>query len=601
MQAPSFADIQQELASADLSTLPPLEFVILRNIVVDPIVPYLRHGAKHLGFNAKVTMGEFDNISQEALGAVPGLLTSSTDVVLVAMRLEGVSWQLSRAFPGLSATAVADETQRVAQTVAVTLQGIRRQTSAVILWVGFELPVQGAMGFIDSQLPNGQRAAIQLLNQRIADQLNQTGGAYYLEINALIARLGTQQFFDQRYWHIGRAPYSRRALEVIAAETMKPVAALKGKAKKCLVLDCDNTLWGGIIGEDGMAGIKLGSHSPGSTFRELQQEALNLYHRGILLAICSKNNEQDVWEVFQDHPDMVIRREHIAAAEINWEDKATNLRRIAARLNIGLDSLVFIDDSEFEINLVRQNAPEVTAIHLAKDKMVEAREMLQSLGLFDNLTVSEEDRRRGEMYRADQQRKQHEELAPDLDSYLRSLEMVLRIQPANEVSVPRIAQLTQKTNQFNLTTRRYSEAEIASMATAPDCTALSASLADKFGDYGLIGVLIVRVAGEQASIDSMLLSCRALGRGVEEALLEQALDWARARGAHQIVGQYLPTAKNTQVQDFYPRMGFTKLEATTQEPGAAYHLDLAGTPRPGPTHFKSIDSGVLSGRQKESQ
>ena len=353
-----------------------------------------------------------------------------------------------------------NEVRRIQETITNILTGIRKQTDGMILWHGFEIPLYPGLGIWDSQIPAGQAGVIPELNNFLRTALRSVPNAYYVDLNLCLARVGGKAFYDERYWHIGRAPYSREALCEIASEDFKFIRSLKGKSKKCLVLDCDNVLWGGIIGEDGLSGIKLGKTYPGSPYYEFQQEVVNLYNRGILIALCSKNNAEDVWEVFRTHPDMVLKEKHIAAAEINWEDKATNLKKIAANLNIGLESLVFVDDSEFEVNLVRGAIPEMTVLHFPKDKTVEYRNMLASCGLFDTLTVSAEDRERGVMYQAEAQRKQLQSQALDLETYLKSLEMVIEVKFADDFTLPRIAQLTQKTNQFNLTTRRYSEADI---------------------------------------------------------------------------------------------------------------------------------------------
>ncbi|MBK7917804.1 MAG: HAD family hydrolase [Chloroflexi bacterium] len=358
----------------------------------------------------------------------------------------------------------------------------------------------------------------------------------------------------------------------IADEVFKFIRVTKGKIKKCLVLDCDNTLWGGIIGEDGLAGIKLGKTYPGSPFYEFQQEILNLHHRGVILALCSKNNEADVWEVFHNHPDMVLKQEHIAAAQINWNDKASNLRQIASDLNIGLDSLVFVDDSEFEVNLVQQNLPEVEVIHLPATKSVHYRDILASYSGFDTLTLTEEDKKRGAMYRAEVTRNKLRQEVTDLASYYQSLEMVAEINFADTFTIPRIAQLTQKTNQFNLTTRRYTEADVTAMVESPSVDIISLRLGDSFGDLGLVGVCILKYDQTWAEIDTFLLSCRALGRMAEDLFLGHVLELVKVREFHLVKGTYLSTRKNAQVKDFYVKQGFTTIAETPERIMFEYDL-----------------------------
>jgi HAD superfamily phosphatase (TIGR01681 family) len=343
----TYAEIQDILNKAKIDHLPKLNVSILRNVMVESMTPYLKFMAYKMGFAAETRMGAYDNIVQESLGVEEGILTKESDCVLIFMKLENLSWNLARKFAGLATEEVQSEIKRIQETISNILTGIRKQTDGMILWHGFEISLYPGLGIWDSQIPTGQASTIQELNNFLRTALRSVPNAYYVDLNLCMARVGGKIFYDDRYWHIGRAPYSREALCEIASEDFKFIRSLKGKSKKCLVLDCDNVLWGGIIGEDGISGIKLSRTYPGSPYYEFQQEVINLYNRGILIALCSKNNAEDVWEVFRTHPDMALKEEHIAVAEINWEDKATNLRRIAANLNIGLESLVFFDDSEF--------------------------------------------------------------------------------------------------------------------------------------------------------------------------------------------------------------------------------------------------------------
>jgi FkbH-like protein len=453
----------------------------------------------------------------------------------------------------------------------------------MILWHGFEEPLFPALGIVDVQRTDGQAGVVRTLNDRLRTALGRTGNAYLVDLNACLTRRGAATFYDRRYWHMARAPYSREALADIAREQFKYLRALKGRQRKCLVLDCDDVLWGGVLGEEGIAGIKIGRAYPGSPYLELQQEILNLYHRGVVLALCSKNDASDVWDVFRNHPDMVLRENHIAAARINWNDKATNLREIAAELNLGLDALVFVDDSEVECDLVRRALPDVAVVHVPRDQAVDYRERIAAGGWFDTLTLSDEDRRRGAAYKAEGERQRLRTASTDLDSYFQSLEMVARIRKADRVTIPRIAQLTQKTNQFNMTTRRYSDEDISRFAADPATEVLTLSLEDRFGDAGLVGVAILRYEGATARLDTFLLSCRVLGRGVEDAFLGECLARAQRRHAAVAVGEFVATKKNQMAAGFYSARGF--------RPGASGHLELplADWSRVLPSFFKRVE------------
>ena len=566
----TYAVIHKVVSTENQQNLPCLKLTILRSITLETIEPYFKYLALQMGFRAEVGFGGYDGLFSEAVGGAPHLLCSDTHCVLVFVRLESLSTDLAYNLAGLTKEKVEEEKQRVKEYVTSILAGIRRQSAAQILWHSFEMPAYPALGIADYQSENYQTAVIAELNSFLRKPLRDTGQAYYVEINTCIARIGSRSFYDQRYWHIGRAPYSREACREIAWEDFKFIRAAHGLSKKCLVLDCDNTLWGGIIGEDGLAGIKLGKSYPGSIYREFQQEILNLYHRGIILAVCSKNNLEDVLHVFRNHPDMILKEGHIAAYRINWEDKATNIRQIAEDLNISLDSMVFVDDSEFEIELIRQVLPEVETILLPAKKAIEYREILSSSGLFDMLAISMEDRERGAMYRAENERKKLVASYTDMDSYYRSLEMEVVIRLADNFSIPRIAQLTNKTNQFNLTTRRYSELDIKEMVNRQDVDVLSLSLRDRFGDSGIVGVAILKYRSDAAFIDSFLLSCRILGREVENVLLAHCLKLAGFRGCRSVIGQYLATHKNGQVKNFFVRRGFKVVEENEQKSTAVY-------------------------------
>jgi FkbH-like protein len=584
----SYLEIQALLNHADLEDLPKLSISILRNVMLEPIEPYLRYYAYQIDINARIRFGEYDNIIQEASGGRTSLLNNDTDCVLVFMHLKTLSDTLSGSFTNLDSNQVKTEMERIQKQIQSVLDGIRKQTNAIILWHSFELPVYPAYGIWDSQIEDGQLGIIAELNNSLQKSLRAVPNAYMVNLNLCLGRIGSGQFYDLRYWHIGRAPYSRLGLQEIAFEDFKFIRALKGRNKKCLVLDCDNVLWGGIIGEDGVSGIKLAKTYPGSAYREFQQEILNLYHRGILIALCSKNNEDDVWEAFNTHPDMVLKKEHIVAAQINWQDKATNLRRIAADLNIGLDSMVFVDDSEFEVNLIRQILPEIEVVQLPKEKAVEYRKILASGSLFETLTISAEDKKRGIIYHNEKKRKQLHSQITDIITYYKTLEMVVDICPADDFAVPRIAQLTQKTNQFNLTTRRYNEADVQHYAKDSLTDVIYIKLRDKFGDSGIVGTCIVKYENQKAIIDSFLLSCRVLGRSIEDIFILYVLRRAKQRGSSIVEGEYIQTRKNKQVEFFYIPQGFKEIILEKDQDRRVFHYDLSEEIKADPDFFKEI-------------
>jgi FkbH-like protein len=556
-------------------------------VVVEPIEPFLRHLGLRSGLNSELRFGDYDNVYQEAVGGSPGLLGERTDCVVVWLCLDVLSPDLSRRFACLDPPRIRDEASRIREHLVEILEGIRRQTAAMVVWPAFEVPTRPALGIADAGAPLGQVALVEELNGALRSLVGAARNAYFLDTNACRARIGEKAFYDRRYWHIGRAPYALEGLAEIARELFAHLRALKGRARKCLVLDCDDVLWGGVLGEEGPSGIRLGTTHPGSAHREFQQELLNLHARGVILALCSKNDAQDVWDVFRKHPDMLLGEEHIASARINWRDKAENLREIAAELEIGLDSLLFVDDSEFETELVKSLLPEVAVLCLPRGRAVEYRDLLLAGAWFDTLTISSEDRARGQSYRAEKQRRAARTGTRDLETYLASLEMRAEICLADSLSIPRIAQLSQKTNQFNLTTRRYTDEDIQQLSRSHSADVIGLRLRDRFGDSGLVGACVLRYAGEVATVESLLLSCRVLGRGLEDAFAVACLRHARRRGARVAIGEFAPTARNGIVTDFYPARGFRP--AGESDGRQRFELDLGSWAGEVPRHFQAVD------------
>jgi FkbH-like protein len=565
----------------------PLKIAFLCNITIDPLIPYTKFLCYKENLKADIYMGDYDNVIQEVMDASSGTYRHSPDIIVVCLKMETLSERLAASFSAMSIEEIKEESGRIVNFVDKVLSEIRKNTKAVILLHNFEIPVYPSFGILDYQGHSKQVNTFRKINSDLVDIAGKYDSAYIIDIVLLESTIGYLKFFDSRYWHLAKAPYTREAFKTIAKEYIKFIGALKGKSKKCLVLDCDNTLWGGIIGEDGINKIEIGKTYPGSAYLEFQQAILNLYNRGIMLAICSRNNESDVLEVLENHPDMILREKHFVSMRINWSDKVANLKEIARELNIGLDSLVLLDDSDFEINMVKQMLPQVITIRLPNDPSL-YRDLLNSCGLFDTLTFSEEDRERSAMYKAEIGRKEAKAKfqATTLEDYYKYLEMEVSIKNADEFSIPRISQLTQRTNQFNLTTRRYSEAQIKELSEAKDSAVRYLHLKDRFGDTGIVGVAILKYTGKEALIDTFLLSCRVIGRGVEEVFLRDCVNMAVRRGCEKIVGLYLPTSKNGQVQKFYENHNFSCMEKNSS--GAKYSFPLKENFPDFPGYFKSI-------------
>lgn len=534
---------------------PVLKIAMLRNFTVDPIIPILKGEIVQLGFHPQFYLGEFDVIAKDVFDPHSPLYQFKPDIICLAQWLEPLAPQLVNRYASLSNQDVDAEIERLSNLLTQYIQAIRHVSTVPIIINNFMLPAFATGGVRDAQSHHSQAAAILRLNGCLVDLVKTMKDVVIVDVMAVMARVGSETGVDERYWHVGRAPIGRNALIPVGKEYGRLIRALTLKSRKCLVLDCDQVLWGGILGEDGLNHIKLGASYPGSCYQSFQEEVLNLHEQGIILALCSKNNEADVLEALDQHPDMLLRRNHFATWQINWDDKASNLVKIAAHLNIGLDSLVFVDDSEFECNWVKEQLPQVDVLCLSMEPSL-FRRKLQDKGYFDTLILSEEDKQRNQMYQAESTRKGLLEKAGSLDDYLKSLQMVADIGHADPVTIPRIAQLTQKTNQFNLTTRRYTPADIEQLTLNSQTDVIYLTLTDHISEMGLVGVAIVKYTGKRADIDSLLLSCRVLGRCVEDVFLAHIISKAISRGCQEIHGEYLTTVKNQQVAQFYPQHGF---------------------------------------------
>jgi FkbH-like protein len=373
----------------------------------------------------------------------------------------------------------------------------------------------------------------------------------------LAHRLGGLAAYDERSWFESKQPGSPALLVALAREAAQLILALRRAPKKVLVLDLDNTLWGGVVADDGLEGIELGDTSPrGEAFKAFQKYIASLKQRGVLLAVCSKNDLARAAEPFEKHPDMVLKMEDFVCFQANWEPKSENLRAMASELNLGLDSLVFVDDNPAEIEIVRQFVPEVTTILLGPNPSDYVAQ-LADCRLFEPRSITGEDAERTSQYRSAAQRQALEASVTDMAAYLETLQMEAIITEFTPVDVPRLSQLINKSNQFNLTTRRRSEAEVIAVMNAPEEIGFSVRLKDRFGDHGLISIVVGTHAGETLQIDTWLMSCRVLKRGVEAEVLNELVRLAKVLNCQRLLGTFLPTPKNEMVRDFYGQMGFT--------------------------------------------
>lgn len=553
----------------------PVRLAVLRSFTIEPVLPLLQASAALYGVDITSHVGEFNTIAQEILDPNSALYRFDPRIVILATQTRDLLPDIWNRFAHLTKEE-ADEIVRLAlENVRQWLQLFRSRSQASVIIHNLEVPGATRQGILDSQLAHSQKATIIRFNQELQTIAREITGVYLLDYDGLVSRFGSNNWHDERKWLTMRMPIVANHLNDLADEYLRFVLPLTGKVCKALVLDLDNTLWGGVIGEDGMQGIRLSSEHPGAYFQEVQKVALDLYQRGIILAVASKNNLADAMEALESHPGMVLKPAHFAALRINWNDKAQNLREIAAELNIGIDSLAFLDDNPAERTRIQQEVPEITVIDLPEDPAGYAR-ALRECPVFERLTLSAEDRERGRMYAEQRQRTELQQSAGSLEEYYRSLKQVMEIGRVTPMNLARVAQLTQKTNQFNLTTRRYSEPEIEELERQPGSRVYTMSVLDCFGDNGLVGIAIVKKVGDAWEIDTLLMSCRVIGRTVETAFLAYLGTEAQKDGARYLQGWFLPTKKNAPAQDFYPSHHFTRIEENAQ--GSLWQYDLSENP-----------------------
>ncbi len=564
---------------------------ILRSFTIEPAIPLLRAAALVNGIDLIVQTGDFNAYAQEILDPASRLYQFEPDIGIWALQTRDVAPELWEQYADLSPAEATGIISRVVTLFRDLIQAFRSHSQAPLIVHTLEMPPLASQGILDRQLEASQAAAVEQINSELRTLAKAHIGVYILDYDALIARHGRMRWYDERKWLVMRMPIAAEHLMDVANEWLRFVHPLTGKVCKVLVTDLDNTLWGGVVGEDGVEGIKVNSDYPGAAYRMLQRTVLDLYRRGIILAICSKNNLSDAIAVLESHQGMLLRPQHFAALRINWDDKVENLRAIAAELNVGIDTLAFLDDNPVERAHVRAELPAVTVIELPDDPMGYAQ-ALRNTPVFERLSLSSEDHERGRYYAEQRQRLELERNVASLEGFYEALQQEVKIAPMTSETLVRVAQLTQKTNQFNLTTRRYSEQQIAEMAASPNWRVYTLGVKDRFGDNGIVGAAITHDTEDVSEIDTFLLSCRIIGRTVETALLAFLVKQSRARGKTYLQGWFIPTKKNTPAKEFYSTHNFRLLTERAGE--TLWSVDVRDTEIACPPWIRLILSGEAS-------
>ena len=550
-----------------------LSIAIIGSSTLEPLAACLDIKTRMEGFQTSTYIGGFNTYRQEALDKNSPLYKGNPDVIILSVDAASV---LDKLF--LSKFVRASENQRIAMRadlvtgISSVAETLEKNTSAMILVNNFIVPVFSPLGIVDNKQKTGLKKFFEGANEALAGLFMKSNRVFIVDLDSISSNYGKSRVLNWNTWYRGSIPFSEDFTPILADEYLRYIRALKGMTKKCIVLDLDNTLWGGIIGEDGLEGIKLSNTSPGIEYVDFQRGLLSLYNRGVILSICSKNNYDDAIKVFQEHPYQVLKEDHFAAMRINWQNKAANIADLAKEINIGLDSMVFFDDNPVERAQVSQAHPEVLVVELPKNPRL-YRETLETLNVFDVLSLTKEDLVRGEMYAGKRKRAELEQTAESIEDFLRTLDLRVKIQPVNDFDTPRVVQLIGKTNQFNLTTRRYTDAEVRQFREDKDLIVYSMAVTDKFGDEGVVGVAIVKKKGDDWWVDSFLMSCRVIGRSAETALLARIVADARDGKAKRVIGEYIPTKKNPPAADLYEKHGFG-MPAESDNNGTTWILNL---------------------------
>jgi FkbH-like protein len=473
-----------------------------------------------------------------------------TDGVLVAYTYHALT-PTDKLGNGKNSERVIDEWVRNVTTIR---DAVKNTCGATTIVQTIPFAPDALLGSLESRVPGTPNFIIECFNSRIM-----RGDFDVLDVERLANVIGLAAWHDIAHWHWAKLPFSQSLTAVYSDYVARYIAALRGRSRKCLVLDLDNTLWGGTIGDDGIEGIELGNGTPlGEAFLSIQAMALELRRRGVVLAVCSKNDESNARSAFISHPEMLLKEEHVAIFQVNWTDKASNLEAIARALSLTLDSLVFVDDDPAERSIVRHELPAVAVPELPVGEPALWPLIISVAGYFERAQITAEDIHRADQYSANAKRAEAISQSRNLKSYLTQLEMKLEVTSFTSLQRPRITQLVNKSNQYNLTTRRYTSEQLEAMENNPTRTCFAARLRDKFGHQGIISVVICKHEKDDWHVDTWLMSCRVLGRQVEQAFLNCIAAQAIAAGRKRLVGYYVPTAKNDVVKDHFERLGFTQ-------------------------------------------
>ncbi len=532
------------------------KLAILGNCATQFFSDSIQGYAKLLGLNLSVYDTDYNQIDAQLLDPLSEVYKFKPDVILIWLATD----KLYEEFLDLPLSQRSLFSELIMQRLKYYWDLISRNSYAKILQPNFTEIDDKVLGQYSCKVNISFVYQIRKLNFLLQETIENKKNVYPIDFLAIQIEHGQKNFYNAVLYYNAKMTISLNILPYVAKSVVDVLLAMNGKTKKCIILDLDNTLWGGVIGDDGLGGIEIGELGRGHVFTNLQRWLKELKECGIILAVCSKNNYDTAKEPFEKHSEMILHLTDISIFVANWNDKASNIQMIQQSLNIGMDSIIFLDDNPFERNLVKSMLPEIEVPELPEDPALYL-EYLQQCNYFETISFTKENADRTKQYQTEFERKQLQISFTSIDEYLKSLEMIGKIKPFEPERYARIAQLTQRSNQFNLRTIRYSEDEIERIANDNHFITLFYTLKDKFGDYGLVSVVIMeKKSDSKIFVDTWLMSCRVLKRGMEEFIVNGMIHTAKKHGFKTILSEYIPTAKNAMVKDIYRTMGFTEIE-----------------------------------------
>lgn len=557
----------KNLIKLDISGHPSVKLAVIGDTATQLLCTAIRGTAVHRGYNIDLFEAEYNQVERQLLDPTSDLYQFDAEFIVIFQSTHKLGEYHSMLGTEQQATLADDRINFLASICSnPALEGKK------IIYFNYPEIEDTVFGSYANKVESSFTYQVRKLNYELMRLSQQFPNLFICDIAGLQNKLGRDQMFAANVYTSTEMILSVDSIPYVASRVMDIVCAIKGQFKKCLILDLDNTVWGGVIGDDGLEGIQLGHGlGIGKAFTEFQMWVKKLKQRGIIICVASKNNEDTAKEPFEKHPDMVLKLDDIAVFQANWETKVDNIRTIQSILNIGFDSMVFLDDNPFERNMVRENIKGITVPGLPEDP-AEYLEYLYSLNLFETASYSNLDKDRTKQYQVEAQRVSLSKTFTNEADFLKSLNMVSVVSGFTKFNTPRVAQLSQRSNQFNLRTVRYTDADIEALANDPNVIDLSFTLEDKFGDNGLIAVIIMKpLDKETLFVDTWFMSCRVLKRGMENFTLNTMVEKAKAAGYKKIVGEYLPTPKNKMVENHYTGLGFTSVEGA---PTAQFELDV---------------------------